>query len=136
VTVRVRSNTRHTSRVLAVLLGVTFVLSSLLGLIHEATTPHIRCAEHGELIHGEGTSTVAASSTSHATIERGLDGARPDHEHCQLTCSGHELRSVPRPPVVGTAPSIAFELPAPPQHVVHVRGTTLYRTAPKTSPPA
>lgn len=127
---------RPSSRVLAALLGVVFVLSSLIGLVHEATTSHVRCAEHGELIHG--APGTAATATTHATIERGhgLPGESRGHEHCQLTYGAHDSRCAPRPPVIATAPAIAFEPAAPPQHVVHARGTTLYRTAPKTSPPA
>lgn len=131
-----RHRARSSSRVLAAFLGTLFVLSSLIGLVHEATTSHVRCAEHGELIHGDpGT---AATATSHATIERGhgLGGETRGHEHCELTYSNHDSRCAPRPPVVQTAPAIAFDPAVAPVRVAHARSTILYRTAPKTSPPA
>jgi hypothetical protein len=122
---------------------MAFVLSTLLGIIHEATTSHIRCAEHGELIHGESataSSTAASTSaaSSHETIERGLGagGEIRGHEHCQLTFSTHESRCTPRPPVIAVAPAIIGELVAAPPRAVFARSTSLYLTAPKTSPPA
>jgi hypothetical protein len=117
------------------MLGVAFVLSSLIGVIHEARTAHVRCAEHGELIHvREG----ALTAPSHATLERGTgtSGQTLGHEHCQLTFSTHESRCAPRPPVVVVAPAIVGELIAPVLRTIDARGTSLYRTAPKTSPPA
>jgi hypothetical protein len=126
------------SRALAALVGVAFVLSSLIGLVHEATTSHIRCAEHGELIHGEPGAVSTSVAMSHATLERGLgtDGHARGHEHCQLTFSTHESRCAPRPPVVVAAPAVVGELAAAPLRTLVVRPASLYRTAPKTSPPA
>jgi hypothetical protein len=143
----VRVTARHLatrrSRALAALLGVAFLLSSLIGLVHEATTSHIRCAEHGELIHGEpgavaSAAAASAAVTSHATLERGTGtgGQASGHEHCQLTYSTHESRCAPRPPVVIAAPAIVGELAAVAQRTETARSTSLYRTAPKTSPPA
>jgi hypothetical protein len=128
-------------RPLAVFVGMAFMLSTLFGIIHEATTAHVRCAEHGELIHGE-PGSVAATSTwtvgTHATLDRGAlgTGESRGHEHCQLTASTHESRWAPQPPALVTAPAIASDLVASPQRVLPARSESLYLTAPKTSPPA
>jgi hypothetical protein len=123
------------------LIGVAFLLSSLIGLIHEATTSHVRCAEHGELVHGEPGAVASASSissTAHATLERGVGtgGDARGHEHCQLTFSSHESCCAPRPAVVAAAPAVVGELAAAPVRTAGAYTVSLYRTAPKTSPPA
>jgi hypothetical protein len=56
---------RRAGRVHAALTALAFVLSSLFGLIHEGTTTHVRCAEHGELIDG---GPAIASPTSGAPV--------------------------------------------------------------------
>lgn len=131
----------------AALTALAFVLSSLFGLIHEGTTRHVRCAEHGELIDG-GPAVAASSSAvaSHARLmraelERGaavrdLDAIAPHgHEHCALASALRESRVVPRAPVVAPAPVAvgSLERAVATASVAHHR--TLYRTAPKTSPP-
>jgi hypothetical protein len=131
----------------AALTAIAFVLSSLFGLIHEGTTRHIRCAEHGELIDGgpavaTGSATVASHARLvHAAFARGaavreLDAiALHGHEHCTLASAMRESRVVPRAPVVAPAPVAvgALELAMASAAVAHHR--ELYRTAPKTSPP-
>src|SRR4029079_10596421 len=89
---------------------------SVCGRIHEGTTTHIRCAEHGELIDG-GPAVASPSSTaaSHAPMLRAatvpgafvreLDAiALHGNEHCTLASAMRESRVVPRPPVVAPAP--------------------------------
>ncbi|HSS00180.1 MAG TPA: hypothetical protein VLM79_24150 [Kofleriaceae bacterium] len=143
----VRFPVRRGARVHAALTALAFVLSSLFGLIHEGTTRHVRCAEHGELIDG-GPAVAGASSTVasharlvHAELERGaavrdLDAIAPHgHEHCALASALRESRVVPRAPGVAPAPIAvgSLELAAASASVAHHRD--LFRTAPKTSPP-
>jgi hypothetical protein len=135
-------------RVHAALTALAFVLSSLFGLIHEGTTRHVRCAEHGELIDGGPAAGATPSSMVasharlvHAELRRGaavreLDAiALHGHEHCTLASAMRESRVVPRAPVVAPAPVAvgALELAAASAAASHHRD--LYRTAPKTSPP-
>jgi len=131
----------------AALTALAFVLSSLFGLIHEGTTTHVRCAEHGELIDGGPTvATPSSTVASHARLvhaERGRGAAVREldaialhgHEHCTLASAMRESRVVPRTPVVAPAPVAvgALELAVASVAVAHHRA--LYRTAPKTSPP-
>ena len=134
-------------RVHAALTAFAFVLSSLFGLIHEGTTRHVRCAEHGELIDG-GPAVAAEVGTvaGHARLVHGAFGrgaavreldaiALHGHEHCTLASAMRESRVVPRAPVVAPAPVAvgALELAVASAAIAHHR--ELYRTAPKTSPP-
>lgn len=142
VVTRVRPHTvkrrRHVTAVLTVL---AFAFAGMVGRVHEATTSHVRCAEHGELIHGvvpDAAAVVAA--TPQASQDRvAHDGPRAPgepHEHCLLAYASREVSTEAR----GLAlTSIALpttniararpDVPAP-------RRDGVYRTAPKTSPPA
>ena len=143
-----------TSRWQAALTALAFVLSSLFGLIHEATTQHVRCAQHGEMVDSD---TTVAQTTRHAIpatpvtptrsanaddrdltpCVRDLPGAvMHGHEHCLLISAMRESRVMPRPPAILPAPVAISRLLASTLRVVSARGDDLYRTAPKTSPPA
>jgi hypothetical protein len=123
----------------AALTALAFVLSSLFGLIHEGTTTHIRCAEHGELTHGveQAVAIAAVDGDAAAAVVYDLSAARArhGHEHCLFACASR-VPIVQSPPVLttmvitGRAPVIAI-----PSIDRQLRGD-LYRTAPKTSPPA
>ena len=140
-----RSTARRTGRVHAALTALAFVLSSLFGLIHEGTTTHVRCAEHGELIDG-GPVAVPTSGAlvEHArTVSAGRVAAlraldivvTHGHEHCAMASAMRESRAVPRAPDVAPAPVAIGQLDiAAPLLAVALHGE-LYRTAPKTSPP-
>jgi hypothetical protein len=131
----------------AAITALAFVLSSLFGLIHEGKTTHVRCAEHGELIDGGPASALPTSSAlvDHArTVSadrnaavRALDAiVTHGHDHCAMASAMRESRTVPRAPAVAPAPVAIGQLDiAAPLLAVALRGE-LYRTAPKTSPPA
>jgi hypothetical protein len=128
----------------AALTALAFVASSLFGLIHEATTVHVRCA-HGELIDSD---VVAQANAARGVPARSLDAAHDDllrgtlafavhgHEHCALMSAMRESRLAPRPPVIAPAQVAVADLAAAPPRVETAPGDALYRTAPKTSPPA
>jgi hypothetical protein len=145
----VRFPVRRAVRVHAALTALAFVLTSLFGLIHEGTTTHIRCAEHGELIDG-GPAVATPSSTSavsrarmagpaalgRSAVVRDLEAiALHGHEHCALTSAMRESRIVPRPPVIAPAPVAIGDVQLTVVRVAAVHHRDLYRTAPKTSPP-
>src|SRR6185295_10557887 len=102
----VRFPVRRGMRVHAALTALAFVLSSLFGLIHEGTTTHVRCAEHGELIDGGPTvATPSSTVANHARLvhaERGRGAAVREldaialhgHEHCTLASAMRESRVV------------------------------------------
>lgn len=136
---------RSTSRWQAVAAALAFVLSSLFGLIHEATTTHVRCAQHGELIDGDMLASAAppARPTRTASVDELGSTVRDapavathGHEHCTLISATRESRVVPRAPAVMPAPVAIANLAAAPPRLAAAHGRVLYRTAPKTSPPA
>jgi hypothetical protein len=131
----------------AALTALAFVLSTLFGMIHEGTTTHVRCAEHGELIDA-GPAIAAATSSAlvdHALTVSASRGAAfraleavvtHGHDHCAMASAMRESRTVPRAPEVAPAPVATGHLDiAAPLIAVALHGE-LYRTAPKTSPPA
>lgn len=72
---------RH--RIIAALgLTTIMVVGQLTGLLHLASTPHVECVEHGELIH---VPVITAAAQPHSTIHHDAD--LPEHlrrhEHCQ-----------------------------------------------------
>jgi len=127
---------RTASRVQAALTALAFVVASLLGVLHEATTIHVRCAEHGELIHRDATVANTASVDRDAVVRDLRAETKPSHEHCSLTSLTRDSRLVPRPPAIASA-HVAISRPAfMGTRTTTARGGGLYRTAPKTSPPA
>jgi hypothetical protein len=138
----------------AALTALAFVLSSLFGLIHEATTKHVRCAQHGDMIDSDSaiartarleiparpatpTRSASAGDRDLTLRVRDLPGiAVHGHEHCSLISATRESRVLPHPPAIMPAPVAISRLAASTPRVVVARGNDLYRTAPKTSPPA
>lgn len=118
----------------AVLLAASFLLAQLVGLVHQSTEQHSVCPEHGELIHGR---TVAGAwSGTDAEARRVPQAPREDHDICELAIAGHERTAPPDPPVaIDTAPERGREAAPPPGRPAGAP-FALYRTAPKTSPPA
>lgn len=139
---------RSTSRWQAVLTAAAFVLSSLFGLVHEATTTHVRCAQHGELIDRDAppahaalavpsVSSTNADDPASVSCVSDLPGvAMHGHEHCTLISAMRESRVVPRPPSIAPALVAIRNLAAAVPRTTAAPGRVLYRTAPKTSPPA
>jgi hypothetical protein len=134
-----RPGARLPIRLQAALTAFAFVVSSLIGLVHEATTKHVRCAEHGELMHGDPaqptrTATVAPRRDS---VVRDVAATTPHrHEHCSLTSTTRDSRVELRGPVVAPAPLAISDVAGAAPRAAALPGDSLYRTAPKTSPPA
>ena len=120
----------------AALAAVVLVFSSLLGMLHEATTAHVRCAAHGELVDSDGLTTAAAGPAC-GTIAGAQPSARGHgDEHCLLASAARAARIAPRSPAVVVALVTVDRLVAAPPGRAPVRAAVLYRIAPKTSPPA
>jgi len=122
------------------LTALVFLAAGLFGQIHESTTKHVTCSEHGEAIHVDNAAVVdlpegAAESTGDATL---TDSSTPTHDHahdhCVLgpsnvfACGAHPLSTVATAVTADAIPA-SIRLPAS-------SGDELYRVAPKTSPPA
>lgn len=121
---------------------LTMALSGAADLYHQATTRHTRCAEHGELVHrdGHGDAVADAGRGREAPGERALrdrpaSGPADPHEHCPFPSAAPASVIAARravAPAVAPMQAIAAVRREPPTLV----GRHLYRSAPKTSPPA
>ena len=125
----------YASRVQAALTALAFVLASLFGILHEAKTTHVRCAEHGELIDRDATVANSAGAGHQTTLRGAVAGTLQRHEHCSLTSATRDSRLVPHPPAIASVQVAISGVAALLPRVVAARGSGLYRTAPKTSPP-
>jgi hypothetical protein len=122
----------------AALTALVFVAASVGGLAHEANTSHVRCAEHGELVHGVAATGLAAHVHADAATPSvhelpPLRGAEVGHDHCLLASAVHSVSLASRVAIVATTVTtthVAIEV-AP----VVVASSDLLLTAPKTSPP-
>jgi hypothetical protein len=134
-----RPGARLPIRLQAALTALVFVVSSLIGLVHEATTKHVRCAEHGELIDGDPALATRAAAKAPEPDSVVRDAGVPPvhgHEHCLVTSTSRASRIEVRPPAVAPAPLAISEVASAAPRVIASRGLRIYRTAPKTSPPA
>jgi hypothetical protein len=121
-------------RISAALTACLFVLSSLIGLVHEATTRHVQCAEHGEQIHSD-VPVARRAAPDHSV--RDVPVATPhDHEHCLIASATRASRIAPSAPAVAVARVAATDVAPAIVQAECTRGACVYRTAPKTSPPA
>jgi len=130
---------RAAARVHAALLAIAFVLSSLAGLAHESTTRHVQCAEHGEQIHSDALAVSAGTLDARdaaPAVQRQPATAIHGHEHCLMASATRASRIAPTPPSIGATLVASAAPPAILPRADVVRDVALYRTAPKTSPPA
>jgi hypothetical protein len=127
-------HTSRTSRVHAALTALAFMLASLAGVAHEASTTHVRCAEHGELIHADGPAGSVAASRDSVATER--DSTKPHgDDHCVIASGVRQSRIVPHAPIVVPVVAAIDGLVVAAPHTARAPSSSLYRTAPKTSPP-
>ena len=128
---------RASRRVRAALTAFVFMATSLLGVLHEATTSHVRCAAHGELVDSDAPASAATvAPAAHDTLDRAqpLSRAHGD-EHCLLASALRASRIAPRVPAIAAAVAVVDDVVVvAPRPIAAPAG--LYRIAPKTSPPA
>jgi hypothetical protein len=127
-------------RASAALAALLFVLTGMLGVVHEATTSHVRCAAHGELVDS-GAPTAAVVVPARGTIASTIASAPllargHGDEHCLLASAVRASRIAPRPPTLIAAIASVDARAIPPPERAAPRAAGLYRIAPKTSPPA
>jgi hypothetical protein len=128
------------ARASAAVVALVFVLTGVLGMAHEATTAHVRCAAHGELVDSDGLAAVVVGP-ARGTLAGTLASAPPlarghGDEHCLLASAVRASRIAPRPPTLIAAIATVDERATPPPARAVPRAAGLYRIAPKTSPPA
>jgi hypothetical protein len=127
-------------RASAALCALMFVLTGVLGMVHEATTAHVRCALHGELVDSEAPAAAVVGPAC-GTIASTIAGAPllahgHGDEHCLLASAVRASRIAPRPPTVIAAIASFEPRATPPLDRAAPRAAGLYHIAPKTSPPA
>jgi hypothetical protein len=116
--------------------AVLLMVSMLVVQSREAAMVHVRCAEHGQLVHvrSAGPNHVAAAPVGTAVVALPSSGdAASDHDHCALIGANHCIHLAAAPPVTSTVLAIAPEMS--PQLVSYATRAT-FRIAPKNSPPA
>ena len=121
----------------AVVLGL-FITGASAEFFHSVTTQHIRCADHGEMVHLEGAAEGAAERVEHRHSHlRGQPTAAVSdgHEHCQNSVllrkkyiAGKTATHLARGPqcVTDPTPNLVHTAPTRDQRL---------RSAPKNSPP-
>jgi hypothetical protein len=115
--------------------ALVFVLTSVFGMVHEATTAHARCAAHGELVDIDSAAApVAGPADRTITTAPALARGHGD-EHCLLASAVRASRIAPRPPTLVAAIATIDSIATPPLEPASARASGLYRIAPKTSPP-
>ena len=128
-------------RVLAALVALLLLGSSLGQLTHFLVVQHAICAEHGELLevhggaeHADAVASDPDSGGDHAPAP--APDAENDHDHCQLLARQHRELGLPVAPPVAIAPAVATQLPS---WFAVSQSPTMAQAplalAPKTSPP-
>jgi hypothetical protein len=129
----------------AALLALVFVAGQLGSHLHAVSERHVRCPEHGELIHVDELPPAAgpmAATAATSPAPGDVDAVRKDasaadgheHDHCYLCpVSRERLGTIPNAGALASVmPAVvAHSLPA----VVAESGQPRYVIAPKTSPP-
>ena len=124
-------------RLVALVVLVATSGGQLAELVHRLVVSHEVCAEHGEVVHGDGHGAPRpARPAEGVTIDADAedDGG---HEHCATACATlSPPATVAAAPVVAAAPAFAALTPALPRGPPLAGGVPLLLAAPKTSPPS
>jgi hypothetical protein len=101
----------------------------------EAAMVHVRCAEHGQLMHVRtaGADHIATAPVGTAIVVLPGGSATTDHDHCALIGAKHCVQLAIAVPVSSIVFAIGPRMS--PDPVPHTARAT-FRIAPKNSPPA
>lgn len=118
----------------AIATAILLVVCTVSVQTHEAAVAHVRCLEHGQLMHVTSVApdgaSVRAPGTSRILPTRGVVA---DHEHCPVAGTTHCTFSSLAPPASAIVATAAVaRVPITSDHAAR----TTFRLAPKTSPPA
>lgn len=121
---------------LTLLVGLFCAYSQVSTTLHWVLVQHVRCAEHGDWVHGEEHGHVAAAGAATASASFvAVDGESHEHDHCHFLVDPRELALRPSAQV-GLRPEPAGAVRASVRLAEAGAGSALYELAPKTSPPA
>ncbi len=112
----------------AVAMAAWLVLAGTLALRHEADVAHATDAR-GALVHGAHAVGHRAGKADHLHA-----GTGRDHDECSLAAALRQPGAAHAMPARITAPPCAIAITAP-RATIAARAASLYRLAPKTSPP-
>jgi hypothetical protein len=114
--------------------AMVLVLAQLIGLAHQAAIRHVTCNEHGEELELAPLAEALHACGDQHLIAVAGDTDSAHHDDCLLARALHQSSAAPTPtPII--IPTLT-ELPAVAAlALAHARPATLYRIAPKTSPP-
>jgi hypothetical protein len=126
----------RTNRAASFVLASLFAAVQLAALAHHATSRHVRCHEHGELIHVDRARfdprVLVADSGGVTPSSARVDSG---HGHCALAVFGREQATVA--PASGEVDAAARGVAvSAPGRTRLGQPRAIYRLAPKTSPPA
>jgi hypothetical protein len=124
------------------------LMAQVSALVHLFAVRHVRCAEHGEMVHVDREPREQAAVAAREQATQGLEEAlaqdvvRPtglaieahQDDHCMALSERRDLRTYDVQPIVSTPQTLAeltyfYRAPA-------IVARALYRLAPKISPPA
>jgi hypothetical protein len=114
--------------------AVLLMVCMLVVQSREAAMVHVRCAEHGQLMHVRSANHVAPAPNHTPVVALpGSGDAASDHDHCALIGAKHCAELATAAPV----PSIVLEIaPRMLPELVSYAARPTFRIAPKNSPPA
>ena len=118
-------------RTLRALLVVTFVAGQVGAAAHNLLVSHVTCLEHGEVIHSGAPAEPDLGQPTERATRQGARG----HEHDVCLIALHRRESAGPAVVVPISSAIPLIAPAPPIVAPPLRGQSVFRLAPKTSPP-
>lgn len=140
---------RSALRLLATLLVAGHALASLLTALHGLHVDHVRCAEHGEMVHvhdEEGADDApAASQAAPDDGAQHIGSSAPPlahaHDHCQALSvreQGDAFAMSPASAVTlpGAPSNAVLVARSAPQGTIATTGPPPLTLAPKTSPPS
>ena len=97
----------------------------------EAATVHVRCAEHGQLVHVQAAHAPVHTQVGTHLVPTGRDAAG-GHEHCAFIGANHCVQVAAVVPACSVVSAIE---PRPAAVVAEVSARATFRLAPKNSPP-
>ena len=124
----------HRRRLIACALSVLVLAGQLGSLAHSMLVRHVVCAEHGDLVHDDGSESLAAAVGDLAAVQSSPAIDTHAHDHCLLTLLRREqtavaslARAVDLPSASCVSAVVRREQPRAVGSLLHV--------APKLSPP-
>lgn len=125
--------TRLVRRAGAIATAMLLVVCTVAVQTREVAVAHVRCLEHGQLIHVTSVAPDrAADRAPGLTRILPARGATVDHEHCPVVGTTHCTFTSLAPPAVAIVATVALaRVPIASDHAAR----TTFRLAPKTSPP-